>query len=185
MTSNAQHSVVLLSRALDQAGDALAAVHQEQLPDPTPCASWDVAHLIGHLLGTPGKFAEQLQGGQPDWAAAPEPATHVGASDFRAAADDLIHLWHQAGDEADPGAVDGQTAEFALHTWDLVRATGQSRRLDPDVAEQALAFMSQALTPERRGEAFGAERDAPPDADPYERLAAFAGRDLTFAGQRS
>jgi hypothetical protein len=30
-------SVVVLSRALDQAGDVLAAVHADQLAQPTPC----------------------------------------------------------------------------------------------------------------------------------------------------
>ena len=36
-------SVVILSRALDQAGDVLAAVHEDQLSQPTPCRDWDVA----------------------------------------------------------------------------------------------------------------------------------------------
>ena len=47
-------SVATLSRALDQTGDVLAAIHRDQLSDPTPCPDWDVAHLIGHVLGAPG-----------------------------------------------------------------------------------------------------------------------------------
>jgi uncharacterized protein (TIGR03086 family) len=73
--------------------------------------------------------------------------------------------------------VDWQTAEFALHTWDLARATGQSTDLDPDVALRGLAFMSGALTPENGGDAFGPEVAVPDDAPPYDRIAAFAGRD--------
>jgi uncharacterized protein (TIGR03086 family) len=175
-------SVVVLSRALDQAGDVLAAIHEDQLSDPTPCPDWDVARLIGHLLDDAGRFSEQLRGGEPDWAAGPEPAASGWATDFRNAADDLIHLWHQQGDQADAGAADWQTAELAVHTWDLVRATGQARRLDPEVAERGLAFMSAALTPENRGKAFAEEKHAPEGADPYDRIAAFAGRDPMHAG---
>ena len=46
------------------------------------------------------------------------------------------------------------------------------------MAERGLAFMSGALTPENRGQAFGEEVAAPEDAPAYDRLAAFAGRSL-------
>jgi uncharacterized protein (TIGR03086 family) len=180
--SSPHQAVVVLSRALDQAGDVLAAIHEDQLGDPTPCHEWDVARLIGHVLGAPVRFAEELRGGDPDWGAAPEPATHNWASEFRSAADDLIHLWHQQDDDSVAGA-DWQTAELAVHTWDLVRATGQSTRLDPEVAERGLEFMSSALTPENRGDVFAQAKEAPEDAGPYDRIAAFAGRDTGFVRQ--
>jgi uncharacterized protein (TIGR03086 family) len=176
--SSRNDSVVTLSRALDQTGDVLAAIHRDQLSDPTPCPDWDVAHLIGHVLGAPRRFTEAVQGGDPDWSAPPEPATTNWTARFRSDADDLIHAWHQQGDQADEGAADWQIAEFAVHTWDLVRATGQDRELDPEVAERGFAFMTKALTPENRGKAFEAEVEAPADADPYDRIAAFAGRNI-------
>ena len=55
-------SVVVLSRALDQAGDVLAAVHADQLAQPTPCGDWDVAQLIGHLVNAPVRFLEMARG---------------------------------------------------------------------------------------------------------------------------
>jgi uncharacterized protein (TIGR03086 family) len=73
--------------------------------------------------------------------------------------------------------VDWQTAEFAVHAWDLARATGQSTDLDPEVAQRGLDFMSAALKPDNRGAAFGAAVSVPEDAPVYERLVAFAGRD--------
>jgi len=167
-------SVVVLSRALDQAGDVLAAVRADQLTLPTPCADWDVAQLIGHLVDAPVRFLEMARGDQPDWSAGPRRMSENWTTEFRSHADDLLHHWHQAG--ADAGQADWHTAEFAVHTWDLARATGQSRPLVPEVAERALAFMSAMLTPERRGEAFGPEVDVPDDAPVYDRLAAFAGR---------
>jgi uncharacterized protein (TIGR03086 family) len=172
-------SVILLSRALDQLGDVLAAVHEDQLAKPTPCRDWDVKRLVAHIVADPAKLLEMSQGGQPDWSSDPDPVPGAWTSDFRSAADDLIHFWHSSGDDANAGQIDWQTAEIAVHTWDLARATGQTPPLDPDVAERGLAFMSGALTPENRGQAFGEEVTAPEDAPAYDRLAAFAGRSLT------
>lgn len=170
-------SVVLLSRALDQCGDAIAGVHEEQLADPTPCRAWDVGRLISHVVSDPRHFLELASGGRPDWAGEPERVMYAAAT-FRSAADDLIHHWHQVGDDADPAQVDWQTAEFAVHTWDLVCATGQALWLDPDVAERALALMTGTLTDDNRGEAFAPAQPAPDGADAYARLAAYAGRAL-------
>jgi uncharacterized protein (TIGR03086 family) len=170
------HAVVVLSRALDQAGDALTAVHADQLDLPTPCAAWDVGRLVGHLVVTPKHFLMMLRGEQPDWSATPRPTEPGWAAEFRGHADDLIHHWHQAGDAVDPGQVDWQTAEVAVHTWDLVRATGQTQQLISEVAERGYAFMSANLTDENRGEAFAPAVPVPDDAPVYDRLAGLAGR---------
>ena len=145
------HAVVLLSRALDQAGDVLARVHPDQLHRSTPCRDWDVARLIAHLVAAPTRFLAAMRGEDPDWSAEPPPIGTEWAQVFRNEADDLIHAWHQQGDRADSRMVDWQTAEFAVHSWDLAQATGQSTRLDQEVAEQALAFMASGLTPDEQG----------------------------------
>jgi uncharacterized protein (TIGR03086 family) len=173
-------SVIMLSRALDQCGDVLVDVHQEQLSLPTPCADWDVGRLVSHVVADPRHFLEMLAGGNPDWSDEPARVLYPAAT-FRSAADDLIHHWHQLGDQADPHQVDMQTSEFAVHSWDIATATGQTElldRLDPEVAERALAFMAPMLTDENRGTAFGSAQQAPDGASAYERLAAFAGRNV-------
>jgi uncharacterized protein (TIGR03086 family) len=176
MTTPAQHSIDVLSRGLDQAARVLAAVPRERLSDPTPCGDWDVADLLAHLVVTPRNFLTMSAGGTPDWSATP-PLPADWTAEFRTAADDLLRRWQEAGDAASPQAVDWQTAEFAVHTWDLARATGQPTDLDPEVAQRGLDFMSSALTPENRGSAFGPAVTLPPGAPVYERLVAFAGRD--------
>jgi uncharacterized protein (TIGR03086 family) len=176
--STPNEPVVVLSRALDQAGDVLAAVHDEQLVLPTPCSEWDVARLVAHLVGDPPTFLRMAQGQEVDWSAEPPAVTSGRADAFRTAADDLIHFWHQHGDDAPPAQVDWQTAEFAVHAWDLARAIGYASPLDPEVAERGLAFMSASLTEDNRGAAFGPKQPAPDDAPVYDRLAAFAGRRL-------
>ena len=50
--------------------------------------------------------------------------------------------------------------------------------VDKQVAERGYAFMSKALTPQNRGQVFKPEVEAPADADPYDRIAAFAGREV-------
>ena len=177
--TTANESVIVLNRALDQMGDVLSVIHEDHLSAPTPCSDWDVGKLISHVLATPGHFLQMARGEQPDWSETPPVVDDEWAGEFRASADDLIHFWHQQADAADPSQVDWQTAEVAVHTWDLVRATGVRVRLDSEVAERGYGFVSTALTPENRGHAFGEEKPAPDDAGPYERLAAFTGREVT------
>ena len=174
-------AVVVLSRALDQAGDVLARVHEDQLTRPTPCNDWDVARLIAHLVAAPTRFLAAMRGETPDWTTEPPPVGSEWAPVFRVGADDLIHAWHQQGEQAQPRMVDWQTAELAVHTWDLAQATGQSTRLDPGVAERALAFLAAGLTEDNRGDAFDRAVAVEDDAPVYHRLAAYAGRQLDEA----
>jgi uncharacterized protein (TIGR03086 family) len=172
-----QHqAVVVLSRALDQAGDALATVHPDDLDKPTPCEGWTVRQLADHLAAAPEHFLQQGRGEDVDWSASTgldDPAQLT--SHFRTHADDLLHHWHGRPDDQVAQA-DWQSAELGVHTWDLVQALGRPVPLDDEVAERGLAFMQQNLPAERRGGAFGPEVEAPADAGAYERLAAFAGR---------
>ncbi len=168
--------VVVLSRALDQAGDALASIHGDDWNRPTPCEAWTVRDLAAHLTATPGHFLQMARGEEVDWSADPEVPERDWPTRFRADADDLIHHWH--GQPADRvGQADGQTVELGVHTWDLVTALGRPLTLDDEVAERGLAFLQQNLTADNRGDAFGAPVDVSPDASAYARLVAFAGRD--------
>ena len=171
-------SVVVLSRALDQAGDALATIHPDDLDKPTPCEGWTVRQLADHLAAAPGHFLQQGRGEDVDWSAgtgvAPDPAQLT--SHFRTHADDLLHHWHTQADDQVAQA-DWQSAELGVHTWDLVQALGRSVPLDDEVAERGLAFIQQGLTADNRGPAFGPPVAAAEDASAYDRLVAFAGRD--------
>lgn len=173
MTTEALRALV---HALDQAGDVLDHVHADRLEDPTPCEEWDVGTLADHLVQTPANFLTMMRGEQPDWAAPAPHLTDGWAGVYRVHADDLLHTWHTFEGEP-PVAAEWQVAELAVHAWDLAVAVGfPVDRLDRRAAEVGLEFMRANLTPERRGPAFGAEVEAPADAGPYERLAAFAGR---------
>ena len=175
----------LLSRALDQTGDLLDRVSAETASRPTPCARWDVAALADHVIHDGTNFVTMLRGDEPDWAA---PAPHVTESwgpTFKVGADDVLHAWDQGpgangreGGAAVPVGV--VVAEYAVHSWDLATALEiPSSELDPELAEVALDFMSASLKPEMRAGAFGPEVTAPDGVGVYERLAAFAGRQVS------
>lgn len=167
--------VVVLSRALDQAGDALASIHPDDLGRPTPCGEWTVRELADHLAAAPEHFLQQARGEEVDWSARAEVVDGGWAAHFRAEADDLIHHWHSQP-AGELGQADWQTAEIGVHTWDLLQALGRSQELDDEVAERGLAFLQQGLTEENRGDVFAPAVEVSDDAGPYERLAAFAGR---------
>ena len=92
--------------------------------------------------------------------------------------DVVVHnAGHMVLGPAEAFTVDQLTAEFAVHSWDLARATGQSTALDSVVGEAALTWARGVLRPQMRGEAFGPEVSIDPSAPLYDRLAAFFGRD--------
>jgi len=176
MTSS--ESVAVLARALDQLGDLLLHVSADRLDRPSPCSEWTVGDLADHVVSSPVRFVTMMRGERPDWSAQPEHLTDGWAPAFRSAADDLMHLWHQ-GEPAEGSDPDWQTAEFAVHAWDLAHALGRSTaELDPQVAERGLTFMRANLKDEMRGGVFGPEQPAPGDADAYDVIAAFAGRSV-------
>jgi uncharacterized protein (TIGR03086 family) len=70
------------------------------------------------------------------------------------------------------------TSEILTHGWDLARATGQRMPADEVDVDQVLATMKRSLTPESRQPGFGPEVEAPRNAAPIDRLAAFLGREL-------
>lgn len=168
--------VVVLARALDQARAAVTTLNPPDLEKPTPCERWTVRELLGHLLALPGLFLLMARSQEVDWSVTPAAGDGGWAEEFRFDAGRLVLHWKGRAPE-ETAMADMQTAEIAVHTWDLLRATGHTMPLDPEVAERGLAFLQQGLTAENRGDAFGTPVAVPADASPYDRLVAFAGRD--------
>lgn len=184
--------LVHLSQVLDLAESVIAGVRPEQAALPTPCRSWDVRNLVTHLVHDTSQFTTAANGGRPDWSAPTPDVDGDWAGAFRAGAAELRAAWQQAGDldqeiELPMGRVprsfvaNQQVAEFAVHSWDLATATGQSVRFPAEACEAALAWAKTALRPQFRGDeasgmAFGPEVPVPDNAPAEQRLAAFFGR---------
>ncbi len=182
-----------LGRAVRQMSDIIGALKPDQAALPTPCRSWDVTDLVSHLLDDLRQFTVRATGGTPDRTAPTVRVTDHWQQAFDAGADALLAAWRRAGDLTGtlevPGMgelparfpVDQQSAEFAVHAWDLAVATGLPTDLDERTGRAALAWAQAALRPQFRGEerdghAFGPEVPTTPDAPLYDRLAAFFGR---------
>ncbi len=179
----------------ENAAVIVSGIDPADLGQPTPCDKYDVAGLIDHLVEA-GYRAAALGRGH-----APPPgdlSLHIELSDapgqLRHAAEDATQAW---GDDSKliskftmpwgeeyTGAtlVDMYLAELATHAWDLAQATGQIDELDASLAVTALEGARAMIRPEYRdmvepGSPFGQEVSPPPDADNWERLVAFMGRD--------
>jgi uncharacterized protein (TIGR03086 family) len=170
--------VRVLARAVDQTGDVLDHVHADWSGMSTPCGDWNLGELVDHLVDGPRRFLAMMRGEEVDWSAPPPHVAEEWGPAFRVTGDDLVHAWHEHSGDAAVSA-DWQTAELAVHTWDVARTIGYPvDRLDPEVAERGLAFMRENLSEDNRGPAFGPEREVPEDAGPYERIAAYSGRGI-------
>jgi uncharacterized protein (TIGR03086 family) len=180
----------LHERALRQAGEVVAGVRPEQMHDPTPCAHWDVRTVINHMIGGNYMYAEIAAGRSVDMspphpdlvgedAAASYESSRRAVADSVAAEGALQRMWALPFAEV-PGPVGRNIhlLELVAHTWDIAHATGQLDRLDPELADAAHGVATMAVPNARstQGHPFGPEREAPDDAGPYERVAAFLGR---------
>lgn len=179
--------------AYQQAADIASGVDASQLTGSTPCAAYDVATLVDHLVGAGWRAAALGRGESPTAGEFPHVELHDAPEQLRRAGKDADEAW---SDDARLTAtvtmpwgeiytgvtlVDMYLAELAAHSWDLAVATGQIDRLDGELAARALEGARAMLKPEYRnlvepGSPYGSEVEPPADATPTERLAAFMGR---------
>lgn len=180
-----------LEQAISVARSVLTAVGDDQLTSATPCASWNVAELINHMVGGQAFFAACVNGEMPSG-----DAPDFASGDFRASFDEasaaclaafraegaLAKTVRAPFGEMPAGAFMGLAiTDTFQHAWDLAKATGQDTNLAPELAT---ALVSQAKAniqdnfrgPE--GAPFGAEQTADTDASPADQLAAFLGRSV-------
>ena len=181
-----------LQHSLNQAGDLIDGVAGDQLHGSTPCADFDVALLLRHMLGVAVRIGgigrgEQQTVGAPEVTAAPG---FNWSAAFNRARQEARDAWSDAGIlDRDlvlafgtfPGRFVARmyALEMVIHAWDLAAATGQLDRLDPELAETSLPAAHEMITPELRDPktSFAAEVAVAADAAPYDRLAGFLGRD--------
>lgn len=178
-----------LARIQEMTIGILQKVTPEHLGDPTPCAEWDVAALIDHMVGAHHWARSAMEGVEQ---------TETGEG---SAQGDFVTAYREAGAAsvaafAEEGAM-GRTVDMGMgpmpagsllglaltdtfvHAWDLATAIGEDNDLDREIAERILVT-ARAHTPDAMrsedGAMFGFEQPAPADAPPATKLAAFLGR---------
>lgn len=181
-----------LEQAFQATREAMAAVQPDQLSAQSPCAEWDVAGVINHVIGGTQFFTAGVKGQQPsegqNWAE----GDYLAAFDQAAA--ECIECFQQDGvmeqmvalpfGEMPGSAVMGiAMTDVFTHGWDIAKATGQSTDIAPQLAAGILAQSQQAISPEWRGPEgspapFGAEAQCADGACAADQLAAFLGRQV-------
>jgi uncharacterized protein (TIGR03086 family) len=162
--------------------DVVGGISPDQLDRPTPCADFTVRGVLEHMIGGATAFAAAYRGEAP---AEPDLGDVLGT--FGPTLEDLGAAIGAPGalDQtvaAPFGEVPGETfARFVVldglvHGWDLATATGQAYEPPQELVAAVDEFAHQALDPLRDGQTFGDAVEAPPDATPIERLAAYTGR---------
>lgn len=188
-----------LENALKQCAEVIGAISSNQAQWPTPCADWNVQDLLHHLVVQDlHKFTIMARGHNVDPLASEATVGADWSTRFSDGATLLMRAWATAdlsSQVALPGGGEAplrsriglQITEFTVHTWDLVKATDVPIVLDPDLAEQSLAWAQRMMKPEYRGveRGIGPEVRVPIAADPYTKLAGWFGRSPYFrAGPR-
>lgn len=176
--------------ALTVADSFVSRVTPADLHRPTPCAGWDLAALLAHMVGQHRGFAAAARDGNAGKTAyRPEEFTPAG---WRGSVDDLTAAF--AGMDPDMPVllvelhplqplptevvVGAHLLDTAVHTWDVARSLGLSFSPDPETAAEVLRVAEPLPDDESRdrpGAAFA--HAVPTDAtDPWERSLALLGR---------
>lgn len=165
-------------------------IADDQLTAPTPCADYDVAALVGHLLhwgpSLVGAGAKEVVPPEGDELPA-DPSTW--RTDLRAHVDRLAAAWsapeawagttHMGGPMEMPADLVGGMVlgELVVHGWDLARATGQDPAWPHDLLVDLLAEVGRSAELGRQMGVYGPEVEVPAGAPPLDRVLALTGRD--------
>jgi uncharacterized protein (TIGR03086 family) len=186
-----------LEPAAQRMKSVAAAIGDDQLTAPTPCAGSSVGDLLDHVMtlalafrNVAEKTSAASDGPPPEPSAANLPPQWRRSLPERL--DDLVAAWR------DPAAWEGDTAagglefpaaqagmvaldELVLHGWDLARAAGRPYECDPASAEACMAFVSQVPDdPAARTGLFGPVVEVPADAPLFDRVLGLSGRDPSW-----
>jgi uncharacterized protein (TIGR03086 family) len=171
-----------VSYALASAGHATPRL----LPQPTPCAGWDLRTLLLHVSDSLGVLAGALRAGQvapgPPPAHEPDPVAHL-----RRRARDLLRACAAASAEERLVAIADReltasmvtaagAIEVAVHGWDISVACGVRQPVPPGVAAALLPAAPLLIPRETRAGLFADPIPVPEAACPGDRLVAFLGR---------
>lgn len=178
----------------------VAAVPDDRLDAPTPCADYTVAALVDHIGGFASAFeaaarkepiASDRRGPgdavrlEPDWREA-IPARLLALADAWLDPDAWIATTAAGGVEL-PGSMAGLFAldELVVHGWDLARATDQGYAADPHAVAALLDLLVPFADGDRPPDIFGPVVAVADDAAPLDRVLGLTGRDPAWSPPRA
>ncbi len=148
--------VELYRKALDEFGTRVHGIAVDGWHQPTPCADWDVAAVVNHVVGencwappllagaaiadVGDRFEGDLLADDPA-GAWDSSAAEAGAAADAVALDATVHL--SFGDVPAEEYLWQLTADALIHGWDVARATGQDGALDPLLVDAVARWFAE------------------------------------------
>ena len=144
----------LYADALADCGELVNQAARADLRLPTPCGEWDLAALLGHMIGQNAGFAAAVEQGDAALAAyepppvAPQtlPATwaasagRLGAAFARADPEAKVNLAELGRQVTVAQALRMQLLDSAVHAWDVATALGLPYRPSAETVALVLGF---------------------------------------------
>ncbi|MEA2507774.1 MAG: hypothetical protein QOH48_2392 [Actinomycetota bacterium] len=180
----------MFTRAAANFDTLVQQIGDDQWSRATPCSEWDVRQLVRHLVyedlwapplfggetieSVGDRFEGDILGSDPKgvWGQARKGAVAVVEED--GAMERTVHLsW---GDEKGEEYATQLLLDHLVHGWDLARGIGADDRMDPEIVEPVYAVWKEREEMVRGAGVFGAQQDAPQDADTQTKLLALFGR---------
>ena len=156
-------------RAVEVSAGIAAHITAGQLTRPTPCAGWNLADLLSHMIAQHYGFAAA--------------AAHRVIAAF--AADDVLQRSFWLPEIRGGISLRARTAigfhlvDYVVHGWDVAAALGVPADYPPDVVAAALAIAEQVPDDASRladGAAFQPARPVPAGETPMRRMLLLLGR---------
>jgi uncharacterized protein (TIGR03086 family) len=178
------------ARAVEQFGEKVHAITDDQWSNTTPCTEWNVHDLVNHLVYE-SLWAPALMGG--------ETVAQVGdrydgdtlgadpASSWDAAAAKAVAAFQRDGAmevtiDSSMGPLAARTylsqlfLDVVIHGWDLARGIGTDDTIDPAFADQLYAEVGPREDEIKSYGLYGDRIIPPDDADMQTKLLAVLGR---------
>jgi uncharacterized protein (TIGR03086 family) len=190
---------VLHRRALQVAVDAADQVRPDQLGLPTPCAKWDLEHLLAHMTGQNHGFAQAARGRGGEMTAWQDrPVGDDPGATHAASAADLAAAFAEEGvlgraflvPEIRVGrpfpatmAIGFHLVDCVAHAWDVARCLGNGVEFDDELLATVLRLVEQIPDDESReqpGAAFAHRVSVEAGAGALDRILALLGRSANW-----
>jgi uncharacterized protein (TIGR03086 family) len=183
-------------RALDLTSSVVDRIGPADLARSTPCEDWDLAALLGHMIGQNYGFAAAVRGplDAPLAAFAARPPGADPAADWRASADHIaaafagadlqrpLLLAEVSTEQRFPAwiAIGFQLLDTVVHGWDVATALGVPFTPDKELVTATLRIAERVPTGPARelpGASFAPVLPAGDDAGDWQRALALLGRE--------
>lgn len=178
--------LLALSRAaLVAASGPVSAVSTSDMSRPTPCGSWDLASLVGHMVAHNRGWVRAAAGEPADgsvWDSLSEPPSAFPAScaavseAFAACTLDRLDVYAY-GQLSLSTALRMHIVDYVIHGWDVATSLGAPFEVSPDLAAAAYEIMLAFPDGPRPNKAFGVKVPVPPTATVMDKFLGYVGRD--------